>query len=125
MSVKTIISTDKNLIQHTITDVMDLNIIINTIAETLKNPEYQAGMNAVWYFSGILKVDLTSDDLMYIAEYASKNIDIEGKPYKLALVAEDDLPYGLTRVYEAWSSERPVTIKNFRSIDDAMIWVQS
>lgn len=124
MSVKTSISIDKNLIQHTITDVMELTVIINTIAEMLKNPEYKAGMNAVWYFRGALKVDLTSGDLMYIAEYASKNIDIDGKPYKLALVAEDDLPYGLTRVYEAWSSERPVSIKNFRSIDDALVWVQ-
>lgn len=125
MPVDTIISREKNLIVHTITDIMDLPVIVNTIAKTLKDPEYHAGMNAVWHFYDVTKVDLSSDDLMYAADYASKNIDKDGKHYKLALVAEDDLPYGLTRVYEAWSSERPVTIQNFRSVNRALQWINS
>lgn len=124
MSANTSISIENNLVVHTITEVMDVPIIINTIAQTLKNPEYKVGMNEVWHFNGVLKVNLISEDLMYIAEYAGENIDIDGKHYKLALVAEDDLPYGSTRVYGAWSSERPVTIQNFRSIDDALEWIK-
>lgn len=123
MTVNTIISREKNLIVHTITDSMDLAIIVDTISRTLKDPKYQPGMNAVWHFHDVSKVNLTSTDLMFVSEYASRNIDKDGKPYKLALVAEDDLPYGLSRVYEAWSSERPVTISNFRVLDEALEWI--
>lgn len=123
MPVETIINREDNLIIHTITNVMDLPIIVSTITKTLKDPNYFAGMNAVWYFHDIVDASLSAEDLIYAAEYASKNIDVDGKPYRLALVAEDDLPYGLLRVYEAWSNERPVTIQNFRSIDAALDWI--
>ncbi len=124
MPVNTVISIEQNLVVHTITASVDRSIIVDTISKTLKNSDYQSGMNAIWHFNDISNVNLTSEDLIFVAEYASKNIDIDGKPYKLALVAEKDLPYGLTRVYEAWSSERPVTISNFRILEDALNWIE-
>jgi len=125
MPVDTIISKEKNLIVHTLTGVMDLSVIVNTISKTLDDPEYQVGMNAIWHFCDTSKVNLSSEDLMYAAEYAGKKMDEDGKPYKLALVAEEDLSYGLTRVYEAWRSKCPVTVQNFRFIDDAFAWIES
>lgn len=125
MPVNTVISPEQNLIIHTITDSMDLPLLIDTISLTLKNPNYKVGMNAVWHFHHVAEINLSSNDLIFVADFASKNIDKDGKPYQLALVAADDLPYGLSRVYEAWSSERPVTIKNFRALDEAMKWINT
>ena len=123
MSVNTEISKENNLIVHTINDALSLPIIVHTIERTIESPDYRPGMNAVWHFINLKEIELTSQDLMYVAEYASKTIDEGGKAYKLALVAGDDLPFGLTRIYEAWSSDRPVTINNFRSLDEAMEWI--
>jgi len=123
MSVHTTINKEQNLVLHTITEYMDMSLLVETISTTLKNPQYQAGMDALWHFHDIKKMNLSSEELMFVAEFATKNIDTSGKHYRLALVAEEDLAYGLSRVYEAWSSERPVTINNFRELDDAMKWI--
>lgn len=126
MPVDTIISKEKNLIVHTLTGTMDLSVIVNTISKTLDDPEYQVGMNAIWHFCDTSEVKLSPEDLMYAAEYAGKKMDKSGKAYKLALVAEEDLSYGLTRVYEAWRSEESTaTIQSFRFIDDAFAWIKS
>lgn len=124
MPVSTAINKEQNLIIHTITEYMDLSTLVGTISKTLKNPDYQPGMNAIWHFHDIDKINLSTDDLIFVADFASKNIDKNGKHYRLALVAEEDLAYGLTRIYEAWSSGRPVTINNFRDLEDARKWVE-
>lgn len=123
MSVNTKIYKDKNLVVHTISELLTLTVIVRTIEKTVEDPDYLPGMNAVWHFVNLKKVDITSQDLMYVAKYASEAIDEGGKEYKLALVAGDDLPFGLTRLYEAWSSDRPVIIQNFRDLDEAMLWI--
>ena len=125
MSVETVINKDKNLVSHTVTDTISLSILVETISKTLKNTDYHSGMNALWHFHDLSELNISSEDLKSVAEYASKNIDEAGKHYKLALVAEEDLPYGLTRAYEAWCSGRPVTINNFRSLDDASKWLEA
>ncbi len=125
MPVTSEIDTEHNLIVHTVTEYMDMSILVNTISETLKNPAYKAGMNAIWHFDHIDNMNISSSDLMFVADFASKNIDTAGEHYCLALVAEEDLAFGLTRVYEAWSSERPVTISNFRNLEDARKWIQT
>jgi len=123
MPVNTVIDRERNLIIHSITETMSLSVIIETISKTLNDPDYQAGMDAIWHFIDVSEVDLSSEDLMYAAEFSRKNIDKEGKAYKLALVAAEDLPFGLTRAYEAWCNERPVSINNFRVLDDALKWI--
>ena len=124
MPVMTDIDAEQNLVVHTITEYVDLSTLVDTISNTLKHPAYKEGMNAIWHFCHIEKMNLSSADLMFVADFASKNIDKKGEHYCLALVAEEDLAYGLTRVYEAWSSERPVTINNFRNLDDAQKWIK-
>lgn len=125
MSVNTMINKEQNLILHTVTEYLDMSLLVETISNTLINSDYQPGMNAIWHFHDIKKMNLSSEDLMFVAEFAGKNIDKNGKHYRLALVAEEDLAFGLTRVYEAWSSGRPVTINNFRDLDDALKWVEN
>jgi len=125
MPVSTAINKEQNLILHTITEYMDLSTLVETISETLKNPDYQPGMNAIWHFHDIDKMNLSSDDLMFVVDFASKNIDKNGKHYRLALVAEEDLAYGLSRIYEAWCSDRPIIINNFRNLENAWKWVEA
>jgi len=125
MSVNTTINKEQNLVLHTITEYLDMSLLVETISTTLKSDDYEPGMNALWHFHDIKKMKLSSEELMFVAEFATKSIDKNGKHYRLALVAEEDLAFGLSRVYEAWSSDRPVTINNFRKLESALKWIAS
>lgn len=123
MAVNTEILEENNLVIYHVSDYVSLPIIVKSIESTLLNRKYHAGMNSIWHFEDHVTVDVSSKDLMHVAEYARMTIDQAGVKYKLALVASEDLPYGMTRIYEAWSSDRPVTINNFRKLDDAFDWI--
>ena len=43
--------------------------------------------------------------------------------FKTAIIAPDDLPFGLGRLYEAYSDESPETTSVFREIDKAFEWL--
>lgn len=124
MAVSTEIFESRNLIIHHFSENVSVETITTTIENTIANPKYRLGMNAVWVCDDGTKVDLSSDDAQQISEFARKAFDKNGISYKLALVASDDLAYGMTRVYEGWSSDRPIVINSFRELDKALIWIE-
>ncbi len=69
--------------------------------------------------------DLTSDDLMKIADHYKAKSDQLGKNRKLALVVSRDLDFGRARQYEAFFNAGPdVTVQAFRSISEAREWMR-
>lgn len=123
MAVNTEIDVARNLIIHHFSELVSFQIILKTIDVTLTNPKYNPGMNAIWFCEDGTKVDVSSDDAQQIAEHARKAFDKDGIRYKLALVANDDLAYGMNRVYKGWSNDRPIDINIFRKLDDAVAWI--
>lgn len=81
------------------------------------------GMDAIWVIETGSDLDVSSEDTQIISDYARKAFDQSGISYKLALVANDDFAYGMTRVYEGWSNDRPIKINTFRKIEDALNWI--
>ena len=124
MTVYTEVDEKKNLIIHHLKESISVHTITETIENTLANPKYKMGMNAIWIFEQGTDVDMSSKDAQNISEYARKAFDKSGVSYKLALVASDDFAYGMTRVYEGWSNDRPVTINTFRKLDEALAWIE-
>lgn len=124
MAVNTEIDEKRNLLIHHFSGSVSLQTLMKTIENTLTNPKYRVGMNAIWVCDDGTKVNLSSEDTQKVSEYARKVFDKKGMSYKLALVASDDLPYGMTRVYEGWSNDRPITINIFRQLDEAFAWIE-
>ncbi len=124
MAVYTEMDEKKNLIIHHLKESISAHTITETIKNTLANPKYKAGMNAIWVVEQGTDVEMSSEDTQNISEYARKVFDISGVSYKLALVASDDFAYGMTRVYEGWSNDRPIMINTFRKLDEALAWIE-
>ena len=125
MTVITKINTKENIIIHRFSEVVSLFILTETIRKTIANSEYRAGMNAIWVCEDDTKIDMCSEDAKKLSDIARQAFDKEGKKYRLALVGSSDLAYGMNRVYEGWSNDRPVSINSFRELDSALAWIKS
>lgn len=123
MTVSTEIDVARNLIIHHFSDSVSLPELTKTIENTLSNPNYNVGMDAIWECEKGTRVDVSSDDAQKLSNFAREAFDSEGSGYKLALVANEDLAYGMLRVYEGWCNDRPIKINTFRNLDDALTWV--
>lgn len=124
MAVNTEIDTSKNLIIHYFSENVSFPVLAKTIENTVANPDYRIGMNAVWVCEDGTHVDMSSVDAQNLSEYARQSFDQTGISYKLALVADDDLAYGMNQVYEGWSNDRPIEISTFRKLDEALSWIE-
>jgi len=125
MAICTEVDVSKNLMVHTFTENVSLSSIVETIDATLVHPLYTPGMNMMWFCEDGVDVDVNTDDPINISNYARKIFDQFGKGYKVALVANDDLAYGMLRAYQSWSDDRPNDIQVFRKKDDAYAWLRS
>ena len=123
MAVNTEVDVNKNLVIHHLTEKISVNTITETIENTLSNPQYKIGMDAIWVIEEGSDLDVSSEDTQRISDFARKAFDQNGVSYKLALVASDDFAYGMTRVYEGWSNDRPIKIHTFRKFEDAIEWI--
>jgi hypothetical protein len=124
MTVSTEVDEVKNLIIHHFSESVNLESILKTIENAVNNPKYKPGMNAIWVCEDGTVVDMTSEETRKVSECARKAFDKNGVSYKLALVANDDLAYGMNRVYEGWSNDRPIKINTFRKIEQAFNWME-
>lgn len=125
MAVITEINEKKNLIIHHFSQSVFLQSLVETIKNTVEDPKYKVGMNAIWACDKGTEINMTSEDTQALSEIARQAFDKNGVSYKLALVANDDLAYGMTRVYEGWSNDRPVKINSFRDMDKAIAWMEA
>ncbi len=123
MPVSSIVNAEDNLIIHYFSEYVSYPILMETIQKTLENPDYHVGMNAIWLCEEGTKVDMASEEAQKISQHAREAFDKFGVTYKLALVAKDDLPYGMNKVYEGWSNDRPVEIMSFRELEQALEWI--
>ena len=123
VTVSTEIDVVRNLIIHRFSDSVSLPELTKTIEKTLSNPDYKVGMNAIWVCDKGTEINVNSSDVQLLGDIARQAFDKKENKYKLALVANDDLAYGMLRVYEGWCSNRPISINTFRHFDDALTWI--
>ena len=67
-------------------------------------------------------IDLPSSQLKQIAEYGKNKLSTSAK---VAIVAPQDLTFGLTRVYEVYREQEQLEYMVFRTEQEAINWLRS
>ena len=94
-------------------DMIDIRNSIDDVA-ALKQKALR-----LWNFSkGSL--NLTSTQIQELADYAKTKFS---PPSRVAIVATEDLAFGLSRMYEAFRAQEMVDIEIFRNEQDAHNWL--
>jgi len=126
MTVETIIDPQQNLVIHTVRRGFGLADIEPAWADMLANPEFKTGMNVLWDFrQGVHTAQFSGSDMRHIVEMTAAHIKQRGAKYKLALLASRDLYFGLSKMFEAYGDEIPIEIHAFRTMEDALDWINS
>ena len=89
--------------------------------------EFYAGnptKHVVWDLSAAEMGKINFEDLEHIAEFVMRYLSMRAGG-KTAIVAPDDLGYGLGRIVDslAESKDAPIATHTFRNIDEAAKWI--
>jgi hypothetical protein len=105
-----------------LTGLMSKKIILDAFDATVSDEKYRNGMGRLWDFRD---ADLSSMDTATIAEMARYSLRFPPgiKDVKVAFVARRELEFGLSRMFEAYSTETETSISVFYTMKDAEAWM--
>lgn len=125
MSLQTIVDTRIQLVVHKARGQFSPEDVRHQLMTTLKHPAFSPAMNVLWDFTQTGHVSLSTEELQMIARYTEEHVAMRGGSFKLALVAEGDLIFGLSRMYMAMMGDTPIKINVLRSVEAALNWLNS
>jgi hypothetical protein len=121
MPITSHIEKSKDLTVFKVTGVLSFDIVIPVVKSFYDGDPTK---HVLWDLIDITEAQLTSEEVETIAKFGPR---YEGKRAsgKTAFVAQKDVLFGLSRMFEIHSSiqESPFPIMVFRSIDTAYQWI--
>ena len=123
MPVNSKVNTELNIIVRTVTGELASDDVSQAISESLLDPDFKENMHVIWDLTQADVNKISTEQLLYVVEYIRSKIDSRGANYKIAIVAEMDLSYGISKMFEGYGGDLPVSIHVYRNIDEAYQWI--
>lgn len=103
---------------------MDKKTILDAFDAAVADERYKPGMARLWDFR---EADLSKMDSQTIAVMATYSTKLPPgiNDVKVAFVVKRKLEFGLSRMFEAYSSDADTDIAVFYSLDEAEEWMSS
>lgn len=89
----------------------------------VEGAEWRTGMNELIDLGGAEMDSVTGHGLRRLAEYTERHMSRHGARPRTAIYAPRDLPFGIARMYEAFSDESPEDVQVFRDFEEAKAWL--
>jgi hypothetical protein len=119
MTVSIRVESKTGLAIGTCSGVLSKDDAINGAKSLWQTPGWP-GKAAVWDFRKA-KFNLSSSDIELVALFIVNNQPAI-PPSKMAFVAQSDLEYGLSRIFEAYRKDQRTDFRVFRDFEQAVIW---
>ncbi|MFC1554426.1 hypothetical protein ACFL7D_07320 [candidate division KSB1 bacterium] len=123
MTIKTQIDRNKEIVIHCVTGHINLQDIVDAFEGRSGSPEYNPNYNVLWDLTGLDAKTIGTDEIIEIANEIKTRLNERSSVYKVAFLANSDLVFGLTRMYESFVSNERVNTHIFSKIDDALKWL--
>ena len=91
----------------------------------IKSAHFHPGIAAIWDFRDADIRSLTSNDAYGVIEYAKRMTSERGSAWLTAVVASEDVTFGMARMLELLSESAPYTMMVFHKMEDARKWIRS
>jgi hypothetical protein len=111
----------KNIAYIELSGTLSKEVIFGAFDLAVSDKRYKKGMGRLWYFKD---ADLSSLDAETITELGQHSLKFPPglNDVKVAFVANKNIEYGLTRMFEI-SSEAMTPTQVFRAMDEAEKWM--
>lgn len=105
-------------------DITDA-IMVDAYRSVVSAPDYDPEANDLVDLRAVTRFGITANGMRDVMVMFAP-IDQLGIPTRLAIVAPADAVYGVSRMYQMLRGDDvPETIEVFRSLDEAMVWLQA
>ena len=94
--------------------------VVSIIAEIYRDPAFQSPWRSMWDLTGA-KPLFSADELREIAAYVRAHRPADSG--RVAIIATEDLAFGMGRMYEVFSSDLQVETRVFRDSETARQWL--
>jgi hypothetical protein len=126
MSITFTIYTDKGYFLSKYEDRVSDDELLHAYQEFYSGDKWQPKLNELVDVSDVDVGKITANGLRRVAEYTKSVLREHGlNAVKLAIYAPHDLPFGLARMYEAFTEESPESVHVFRDLVAAKRWLES
>ncbi len=98
--------------------VLNADEVLAVRQQIREDGEYNATFNRIIDLREVTEISISADDLRRIA-YGSTY----SKPSRIAFIANDDLNFGVTRMYTAYCNYEADDCQIFRSMPEARQWI--
>lgn len=94
---------------------------VDTVKKLNADPRFQVPTRLLWDLRAG-RVNIGAEEIRQFADFVSKT-RTEGRG-RTAVVAHDDMAFGMSRMYEILTEKRLVEVKIFRDSEAALRWLQ-
>ena len=115
---------DGNIVVFTFAGEFTLDQYFAAMAQLDASEAYNRNIDTIWDLREADTKSLGIEDVRSIAANARSLAARRKKDWKVAIVAQTDLTFGLARMYEAYASGVHHRTKVFRNFEEAEAWVR-
>jgi len=97
--------------------------LLSSYKQLFENEKFKPGFHEIVDMRNAEMDRVTSDGMGRLASMVERNLSGKCEGFKTAVIAPENLPFGLSRVYEAVSSQSPEDVMVFRELNSALKWI--
>jgi len=98
--------------------------LIRAFVEMVEHPDFRPDMHSLWDMRQSVIGKMTAADMSRIARFISARYGPLRQGARVAIVADTDVGFGLSRMYEMMSEGvLPARVRSFRSLSEAEEWL--
>jgi len=123
MSIQFKIFRDLGVVYTRWTDVASDKKLHKAYRTLYEHPHWQPGFHELSDLREAPISNITADGFRKFSALCEAFTKGKCEVFKSAVIVPDDITYGLTRLYEISAYESPECIQMFKTMDDAMTWM--
>jgi len=116
------IDEDKNIAYIKMTGSVSSVEVLSAFDAAVSADNYKMGMGRLWDFRDVDLSSINSETIRQMAKY-SLSFPPGINDVKVAFVTAKTLEYGLTRMFEMFSTEAKSKVRAFKTMDEAEKWM--
>jgi hypothetical protein len=123
MAIKHKIDEKRGFVLSTLVGAISDDDLIAAYRELYEDQRWKPGYKEVVDLRRAEMEGVTGEGLRRLSALVEHYVPKRSDQFKTALVASDELPFGLGRMYEAISAESPENAMVFKKLDQALDWI--
>jgi hypothetical protein len=117
------IDPSRNRVTLTYTGTITDRELFDVFDRLYRDPAHRIGMDELSDLRAVHNVTVTSVGLQALADQASRSLDQARQTWRVAVVAPQDVAFGLARMYGLFREDSPELVRVFRDLASAEEWL--